>query len=237
MKILHVNTYDSGGAAIACIRIHNDLLKNGVDSHLLFRFKTKNIKNSSQYIRPHKFGRFSRILNLIKRRFPSSWERKKRIFQSSRPKNLEYYSFPDSECDITITDEYKNAEIIHLHWVANFLDWESFFKKNTKPLVWTLHDQNPFLGGEHYCERYSGIDTNGFPIPRIYTNLELEMENLLKFKKKVSLKNIRKIVIVPNSNWTLNSSLESDLFRGFKHKKINNTYPTDIFKKIDKVFF
>ncbi|MFT6982573.1 MAG: hypothetical protein ACJAUD_001340, partial [Crocinitomicaceae bacterium] len=32
MKILHVNTYNTGGAAKACLRLHEALLDNGVDS-------------------------------------------------------------------------------------------------------------------------------------------------------------------------------------------------------------
>ena len=36
MKILHINTRDYGGAAIAAIRLHKALLDEGVDSSMLF---------------------------------------------------------------------------------------------------------------------------------------------------------------------------------------------------------
>lgn len=44
----------------------------------------------------------------------------------------------------------KEADIIHLHWIAGFLDYESFFSKIDKPIVWTLHDENIAFGGFHY---------------------------------------------------------------------------------------
>ena len=36
MKILHISTNDTGGAASAAVRIHQSLLKNNCDSHILF---------------------------------------------------------------------------------------------------------------------------------------------------------------------------------------------------------
>jgi glycosyltransferase involved in cell wall biosynthesis len=50
--------------------------------------------------------------------------------------------------------------VINLHWVANFLDYETFFPAvaSGSPIVWTLHDMNAFTGGCHYdllCGRYT----------------------------------------------------------------------------------
>lgn len=39
---------------------------------------------------------------------------------------------------------------MHLHWIGGFVDYESFFRQVKKPLVWTIHDENPGLGGFHY---------------------------------------------------------------------------------------
>ncbi|MBX2931831.1 MAG: hypothetical protein KF781_07800 [Chitinophagaceae bacterium] len=48
MKILHIHTYDYGGAATVCMRIHLGLLQKGVPSKLLLLDKIKNI--------PHAYG-------------------------------------------------------------------------------------------------------------------------------------------------------------------------------------
>ncbi|MDR2993391.1 MAG: hypothetical protein LBV11_06090, partial [Bacillus cereus] len=45
----------------------------------------------------------------------------------------------------------KEADIIHLHWIAdNFLNYPTFFKNIKQPIVWTLHDINPFRGIFHF---------------------------------------------------------------------------------------
>ena len=43
MRILHINTNDTGGAAKACIRLHTELLKNNHDSKILVLNKTKTL--------------------------------------------------------------------------------------------------------------------------------------------------------------------------------------------------
>lgn len=51
------------------------------------------------------------------------------------------------------------ADLVHLHWIAFLADWPSFFGSLSSrvPIVWTLHDVNPFTGGCHFtggCERF-----------------------------------------------------------------------------------
>ncbi|TAE46946.1 MAG: hypothetical protein EAY69_07690, partial [Cytophagales bacterium] len=60
------------------------------------------------------------------------------------------FTFTESAYNILSHHLVKEADIIHLHWVAHFLDYASFFKKINKPVVWTLHDKNPLNGGFHY---------------------------------------------------------------------------------------
>ena len=154
----------------------------------------------------------------------------------SRPKGLEYYSFPQSSFDITKTSAYKDADIINLHWVADFLDWKSFFKRNTKPVVWTLHDQNPFLGIDHYDERFLGIDDRGHPIPRERTALEQKIEARVCAMKKEILSQVDNLSIVTPSKWLYESSRKSELFGRFPHHHIPYGYDTSIFKPYDKRF-
>ena len=42
-----MNTFDRGEAAIACIRLHESLIGFGIESKLLFRIQTIEIKNSA----------------------------------------------------------------------------------------------------------------------------------------------------------------------------------------------
>ncbi|MCS6796376.1 MAG: hypothetical protein NZ516_10495, partial [Raineya sp.] len=179
MKVLHINTYDTGGAATACLRLHQGLLQMGVDSKVLLKHKTRSIHNTFQFepLPPtffqklyNKFVRIGKELKIIP--LYSKREKKELVLHRLR-KGLEMFSYPLSDVDITQSPLYQEADIIHLHWVANFLDWKTFFAKNTKPVVWTLHDQNPFLGIEHYAERFIGMNEQGLPVPRKYTELEI----------------------------------------------------------------
>jgi hypothetical protein len=167
MKILLVNTYDNGGAANACIRLHQGLLNQGVASKLLLLHKTKDIEKSYLFKKnPETNNRsrsyyFKRIQHKIAKKWNFTFLKprlsKEEVFFKKRAAGLELFSSPYSKYDITNSPLYQEADIINLHWVAGFLDYESFFKKNKKPVIWTLHDMHPFTGGEHYVEMIHGI--------------------------------------------------------------------------------
>lgn len=240
MKILLVNTFDKGGAANSCVRLHNELLINN-NSSLLLKNKTNHVPSSFTYYKNlPKTSRLIKIKNKLKKIisnfFFSEKEQNKKMVLKNRSSGLDYFSFPETNYDITKTNLYKSADIINLHWVADFLDWKTFFKKNTKPVVWTLHDENPYLGGEHYNEKYFGIDDGGLPIERVYSDFEKkEISRQLNYKKEI-LKNISNIHIVSPSLWLLNSSKNSELFSKYPHYYIPYGYPVDVFKPYNKSF-
>jgi glycosyltransferase involved in cell wall biosynthesis len=231
VKILHINTSDRGGAAIACIRLHVALLNRGYDSTLLLKSKKRNVINSFSFKHD---GFYNRIISRYRLLVFDLKNIKSKIFLNNRPSGLEYFSFPYSAFDITKTALYENADIIHLHWVSNYLDWKSFFHKNKKPVVWTLHDQNPYLGGDHYFQKYLGIDESGNPILRKKNGFEIFEENkLLEFKKKC-LKDVKNLSIVGNSIWNTLQSQNSALLSRFEHYQIDYCFPKEIFKLLDK---
>ncbi len=242
MKILHINSYDNGGAAKACLRLHTGLIDAGVDSKVLLRQKSDNsIKNTFEFdkvikIQAKIINKVIRISKELKLVSLNTIEEKEGIALLKQRKGLEMFSFPISDSDIMESIHYKEADIIHLHWVANFLDWKSFFQKNKKPIIWTLHDQNPFLGIEHYAERYLGIDNNGFPILRKYTQAEINSSKKWASFKEKTLKEVKNITIVSPSLWLKNESEQSNLFGKYKNYHIPNGFPTDIFKPLNKFF-
>src|SRR5687768_10536388 len=128
MKILHVNTYDKGGAANACIRLHKSLLKKGIDSKLLVREKTKYIDKSFQFVSRLSSsqrieGRIRRImfeLKLLKDPARSGDRiEHDRLNQELLRKGMEFISSPFSTSDITTSSHYKEADIVHFHWVSD----------------------------------------------------------------------------------------------------------------------
>lgn len=245
MKVLLVNTYDTGGAANSCKRLHLGLLLEGITSKLLLKYKKNNWLNTFTFKQsPKTLSLFVKIRNKVQRilrefkpyNSQNVSNSKEQAFINNRHKGLEMFSYPNSDSDITQSEYYKVADIVNLHWVANFLDYTSFFEKNQKPVVWTLHDMNPFSGGEHYEERYVGIDVFGFPIKRVVTDEEkrIAKENI-KIKKQ-AVEKIENLTIVAPSEWLAEEARASEVFKNKPVFCIPNGLDSAIYAPRDKEY-
>ncbi|SOC78572.1 Glycosyltransferase involved in cell wall bisynthesis [Salinimicrobium sediminis] len=242
MKILLVNTFDRGGAANSCKRLHLALLNGGVHSKVLLKHKQNNWPESYEFdqIEPkfslkHKIKRKIRSLAQELKKFkPGKVIDHNAELLQSRPKGLEMFSFPETPYDITNSPLYNEGDIINLHWVANFMDYESFFKKNSKPVVWTLHDMSPFTGGEHYEEEFYGISDSGLPLKRKYSEEELSVINKnVEYKKKaVSL--VENLTLVAPSKWLAEKARKSEIFKGRPVYHLPYGLDQDLFYPKDK---
>ena len=221
MKILHVNTSDYGGAAKACLRLHEGLMKNGVDSNVLvlqqYSYQQKNIFNFQKYHKTHFFKKIKRSL-----RYRLDTHSKKRLLKN-KPNTYEAFSFPDTIYDIVDLPLVQEANIIHLHWIAGFLDYASFFRNIKKPVIWTLHDRNPILGGFHY-----EVD-----LQRNQPDFQ-ELNQQIAQKKIKILTQAHNLQIVSPSDWMYQQAVTSDQFQRFRHYLIPNGLDTEIFKPIHR---
>jgi glycosyltransferase involved in cell wall biosynthesis len=209
MKILHINTNPTGGAAIAAIRIHKAMLKEGIDSNILFlKSNTLEIPQSFRFEESCSLFKIKNFYNRVRHFIYSK-------FDKTIPISLAFNVF-----DICNHPAVQEADIIHLHWVSKFIDF-SFFKKFNKPVVWTLHDMAPFTGGNHYITNFD---------VKKYASIS---ESNLKYKIN-ALKNIEKIGIVTPSAWLGKVSRNSELFCKFSHFVVRNTIVLNIFKPLEK---
>ncbi len=230
MKIVHVNTSLSGGAGKAMLRLHNSMLKHGIDSNVLSLDESEEFSNNKLYKltysnrlnpRTH-FSFFEKVLYSFKLRLKkylnftikSDADKIKEVFDSLHPKiDAEIATLPFSDFDILNYPIIKDADIIHLHWTSFCLDYPSFFKNNSKPLVWTLHDMNPFLGIYHYSNDM--VDNS---------NLTRRLDKkILSLKKKYLKKNQTPITIISPSKWMLKEARESRIFKNSNIQVICNT--------------
>jgi glycosyltransferase involved in cell wall biosynthesis len=245
LKVVHISTYRSGGAGRAAFRIHEALLKNGVDSSFLTieDLREDCLKKFSYYnqlpetlIKPPRFierqknrirFRLRKHLNIvIKSKIDierEGWineieERRvalKKYEQIDTPLHYENASLPFSVYDILQNPIVKQANIIHLHWVASMLDYPSFFANNSKPVVWTLHDMNPFQGLFHYKEdelRNRGL-TRGLD------------EKTVLIKQRSIKQRKAKMKIVAPSSWLLKKARNSHILKNIASNYI--PYPID----------
>ena len=220
LKILHINNNDLGGAGIAVVRLHNALLEKDIDSNILFLNEFVSGKpNSYKFLAPKAHWLF-RLLH----RFKLMSYKHEINTESLRGKvgKYEMFSFPATDYNIARHHLVKEADIIHLHWVANFLDWGSFFKVIKKPIVWTLHDMNPFLGGFHYLN-----DKNR------NNDIFQELESKYISIKINAIKNFDNLHIVCPSNWICSQSRHSKILGNYPHYVLPNSVMVDTFKPLD----
>jgi glycosyltransferase involved in cell wall biosynthesis len=185
MNVVHVNTHDSGGAAVAAHRLHRSLMDYGVDSKFLVLFNSGKFPDAETFSQPKRSFLLKKIKNKILGN-PSK-EIQKLLLET---KEVEMFSSPNTLYDLAANPIVRRADIIHLHWVSNFLDYGTFFKTIGKPIVWTFHDENPFMGGCHYYE-----DAQFLP------KALLSKENAFRDLKITSLKGLNTLDVICPSHW------------------------------------
>ena len=144
MKVLHVTYSDHGsGAAIAVQRLHNALVKNGVDSSVL---SVRSLSDSPQTFVA--FGAMRFLFNRIANNL--LW----RFFNGMK---CDFFSGP---CSINLMPtglhrkiNASDADVVHLHWINAEMISVAEIARIKKPIVWTLHDMWAFCGMEHCSER------------------------------------------------------------------------------------
>lgn len=214
MKIVHITSSVGGGAGIAAYRIHKSLMQHeGVHSSILQRFQLTENQIADQI---HQFDSTS-IVNKIKRKTGlSKIERYKKII-GKQPRNYELVSLPYSYFNVHHSRIVQEADIIHLHWVTNFIDYPSFFRNTKQPIVWTLHDMHPFLGIYHY---QGDKDRNTNSILK-------EVDNKIHQLKLDCINERKNIHIVTPSKWMGKHSMNSNIFGGRPHSVIGNCLNPD----------
>lgn len=238
MKVLHINTLDYGGAAIAAVRIHNAMLDAGIESSFLSLKKTlPNIVNHiilPDYLDKTATSQTVSLKNYFKIKFNKDYtkylkevNRKRALKHIANKTNREVISFPNTEYNLLhLLPEINQADVIHLHWVADFIDYSSFFSTIEKPIVWTLHDENPFRGIFHYA----GDEE---------TNSENELKTIDKEGyqlKKAAIKSAKKLHLITPSSWLANLASNHEVFSKRQVTAVANGLDISVFKTNTKEF-
>lgn len=216
MKILLINTNYTGGAAIACRRQHKALLAKGYDSSLLVLDKVispeeKNVYSIEELVSKKRgawYFTILKFLNKVTNRASVSFNKKA------------YINGPDSLFRIDQLDIYKNADIVHFHWVPKIISYKHVFTDKKKIFFWTLHDMNPFTGGNHYTKDFD------------YGKYDDLLNKNIK-KKKEYLKGVNLTVISP-SVWLAHVAKNSEVFKSISVHVVPNCLDTTIFSPKDK---
>ena len=222
MKIIHLNQSDiNGGASRAAYRIHQSLLKEGVNSEMW----VNKIFSNDHTVK----GPLTKIEKLLVNLNPHLINNTLLKMLKTKNKILHSLSVLPSMWVKRINE--SDADIIHLHWIQNEMLSIKDIGKIKKPIVWTLHDMWAFCGAEHYTEDNRWLEGYSYyNRPSYECGFDL---NQWTFKRK--LKNWKNpIYIVTPSKWLSNCVGESKLMFNYPKSVIPHPLNTDVFKPIDK---
>ena len=155
MKIVHICTTLEGGAGICAKRIINATRRFGIDTCVLVAHgeKCNNVdvvKPAYSWSKIWLIQKLQVLLNMW-RLWPRSIVINKRIAKEKKYGRVGSFTSPITDYQSLCDHPWiREADIVHLHWIGNFVDYKSFFSTVRKPIVWTIHDENPGLGGFHY---------------------------------------------------------------------------------------
>ena len=229
MKVVLVSTYErKGGAAIACYRLKEALLKEGVDVTLLTAYKTS---DDPTVVTP-----FDTRWKRLKNRFHFYKERFSIFIKNGfSRKNLFAVSIADSGTDISALPIIREADIIHLHWInQGFLSLNGIKElcKLGKPIVVTMHDMWFCTGICHHareCISYQNIcrECMFLQNPGIY---DLSYQTYLE-KRFIHSSDI---TFVTCSRWLQEKVISSMLIQESLVKTIPNPIDIDFFSEINE---
>ena len=193
MNILHISSGTlKSGANKGAYNLHKNLIKKGV---------------KSIFFSPEKIEKKNYNFNNFKYKFSLFFEKLIKLSYMNKTKN----SFTSSYFGINIkdTNEYKKADIIHVHNLGKTFVNLNIFKDVNKKFVFSLRDMWFFTGGCHYsldCKKYIQI-CNNCPSLNSKFNRDLSYKSQ---KRKLEIFN-NNIYIIAVSYWIKNRFKESKI--------------------------
>ena len=226
MKVLLVNTSENkGGAAVACGRILRALRNAGTDAAMMVR----NPGDMSEAVVAVGSGLRKNWCFLRER--ASVW-----MANGFDRHDLFYIDIANSGIDITSTREFREADVIHLHWInQGYISLRGLDRimQSGKPVVWTMHDMWPYTGVCHHagtCTGYTSDCRNcpvlpqrrsGGPAGKVHAGKLKAMEHA-------------NVTFVGCSQWISRLCRTSSIAAGHNVVSIPNPIDTSVFRPLDK---
>ena len=137
--------------------------------------------------------------------------------------------------DITSTDEFREADIVHLHWVnQGMLSLRNIrdILKSGKPVVWTMHDMWPCTGICHHARQCVGFHSQCADCMYLRFPGKRDL-SASTFHFKQNIYSAGRINFVACSKWLLKEAEKSALTVGHNIMDIPNPIDTAVFCKGD----
>ena len=240
MKVLIVNTSEStGGAAIAARRLMSALEEKGVGVQMLVRDRAKTGTKTKT-----KTGTDKRVVALPCHwltMWHFLWERLVILVRLHfKTKNLFAIDAGISGTDITRMQAFREADVVHLHWVNQGMLSLSDIRKivrSGKPVVWTMHDIWPATSLCHLtlqCRQFTrrGIDARSSGCrhcPYLPGGGSAKDYSSTVWRRKQKMLAGGNVTFVACSRWLQGEAKASALLRGHLIESIPNAIDTKLF--------
>ena len=226
MRILIVNTSErTGGAAIAAGRLTEALKNHGIKAKMLVRDKQTDristVALGGGWKQVRKFV-WERVVIWINSHF-----RRERLFS---------VDIANTGNDITRLPEFKEADLIHLHWINQGMLSLKVIRKilaSGKPVVWTMHDMWPCTGICHHARTCTAFHSECGSCPMIYSQKRKDLSTSI-FRKKQRLYADGGIHFVTCSHWLEEMVKQSALLANQPVSVIPNPISTSLFHPMDR---
>lgn len=237
INVLHLNSStNSGGASRAAIRLHMSLNQYSDSSFIFSSFRCLSGPSYEPRFNVSPPLKIPRLWLKLQARL-CVWRRHQWL--STYPVQTSI-AWPNTGLVYELNAGFacKKFDVLNLHWLGdNCLSIEEIGQLNC-PIVWTLHDQWPFCGAEHYSPwandspgkeyRYvCGYSRSSCPP----SQLNYDLNRLTWKRKRDSWK--KPITLVAPSSWMADSAKQSALASSWPCHIIPNTLDTDQWKPIN----
>jgi len=223
VRVLHIVAGDlTEGAARGAYWLHLGLIEQGIESKVFTNSKTT---LGDEYvittIKSNKDKALNLTCKLVDSLLPFLYPKRKSVIFSSG-----LFGF-----DFTKSKEYKEADIIHLHWINDGFVNIKHLNKINKPIVWTIRDMWPMTGGCHYamvCDKYK---TGCGQCEQLQSARGYDISKFILNRKKKFIPKAVKVVGI--SHWLSGEAKKSELFRDFDVRTISNNIDAKQFFPVD----
>ena len=230
MRIVHVASRDQrGGAARAAAGLHAGLRRLGLDSRMFVRERF-GVDPAVLAFAPGEGGNGGTRAHEIAREFDA--------YADTRPGWCERFSDDRSELGAEVLAQLPAADVTVLHWVSGFVDYGAVVPALARraPLVWMLHDLNPFTGGCHYdagCGRW--VEGCG-ACPQLGSRAPDDLAARIWRRKRALFRGLpdHALHVVAASRW-LGDCARAGLLGRFSVSVVPTAVDTDVFAPRDRM--
>jgi glycosyltransferase involved in cell wall biosynthesis len=225
MRVLHVSTFDTFGAARAMLRWHSGLNEAGVESRVLCFQKSVDASDI-----------FSPSSSPDRTEAIKSQATQERWIDQCRTRFSDNFFSQPFYADPLIGEKLVDwAEVLHIHWISRSLNIShlAHWARKGKPLVLTPHDLWTVTGGCHYsagCKKYRERCQS---CPMVHEESQHLIEIAHRFKRAVFSESVAALICP--SNWIRNEIVQCPGFETIQSLVIPYAWESEQFWPEKKV--